>query len=298
MTRQTLTYLMRRLEEVGIRPKAQHGQNFLIDLNLLEMIAATGELQPNDVVLEVGTGTGSLTARIAPQVAEVVTVEVDPQMYQLASEELIDFANVTQLQRDALAGKHRLDPDLMETVRRKLAVEPGRKFKLVANLPYHVATPLISNLLASPTPPELMAVTIQKEMAERICARPGTKDYSALSVWIQSQCAAEIVRVMAPSVFWPRPKVDSAIVRIRLEPERRALIPNLEYFHGFVRTLFLHRRKFLRGVLVANYKERFSKAQIDEVLAALGYGETARAEELPPEEILRLSEAMRGLIPE
>jgi 16S rRNA (adenine1518-N6/adenine1519-N6)-dimethyltransferase len=295
MSRQTLSYLMRRLEEVGIRPKLQHGQNFLIDLNLLEMIASSGQLEPTDVVLEVGTGTGSLTARIAPQVAEVVTVEVDPQMYQLASEELIDFENVTQLRLDALAGKHRLEPQMVELVQRKLAVDPSRRFKLVANLPYHVATPLISNLLLSPIVPVLMAVTIQKEMAERICARPGTKDYSALSVWIQSQCTTEIVRIMAPSVFWPRPKVDSAIVRITLEPERRSAIPDLEYFHTFVRTLFLHRRKFLRGVLVANYKERFSKPEIDAVLAGLGYGETVRAEELPPEEILRLSEAFRAL---
>jgi len=295
MSRQTLSYLIRRLEEVGIRPKPHHGQNFLIDLNLLEMIASSAKLEPNDLVLEVGTGTGSLTARIAPQVAEVITVEVDPQMHQLASEELIDFTNVTQLRLDALAGKHRLEPELVALVERKLAVDPERRLKLVSNLPYHIATPLISNLLLSPIVPVSMTVTIQKEMAERICARPATKDYSALSVWIQSQCATEIVRVMAPTVFWPRPKVDSAIVRIVLEPERRALIPDLEFFHTFVRTLFLHRRKFLRGVLIANYKEWFSKPQIDALLAGLGYVETVRAEELPPEEILRLAEAVRAM---
>ncbi len=294
MSRQTQTYLMRRFEEVGIRPKSQHGQNFLIDLNLLELIASTAALEPHDVVLEVGTGTGSLTAITAPQVAEVVTVEVDPQMHQLASEELFEHRNVTLLLKDALAGKHRLDPELLELLAAKTAVDPRRRLKLVANLPYHVATPLISNLLALPTPPTSMTVTIQKELAERIVAAPGTKDYGALSVWVQCQCRAEIARIMPPSVFWPRPKVESAILRIDVDDERRQAIPDREYFHQFVRKLFLHRRKFLRGVLVAGYKDRLSKPQIDDLLARVGFDEKARAEELPYGDLLRLCEAVRA----
>lgn len=294
MSRQTLTYLMRRFEEVGIRPKAQHGQNFLIDLNLLGLIASTAQIEPTDVVLEVGTGTGSLTALMAPQAAEVVTVEVDPQMHQLASEELIEHRNVTLLLKDALAGKHKIDPELIALLESKLAVDPERRLKLVANLPYHIATPLISNLLVGSLVPKTMTVTIQKELGERICAVPATKDYSALSVWVQCQCTAEIARVMAPSVFWPRPKVESAIVHIVVDPERRAAIPDLEYFHQFVRKLFLHRRKFLRGVLVANFKDQLSKSQIDELLAGLGFGESARAEELPYPDMLRLCEAIRA----
>ena len=294
MSRQTQTYLMRRFEEVGIRPKSQHGQNFLIDLNLLELIASTAALEPHDVVLEVGTGTGSLTAITAPQVAEVVTVEVDPQMHQLASEELFEHRNVTLLLKDALAGKHRLDPELLELLAAKTAVDPHRRLKLVANLPYHVATPLISNLLALPTPPTSMTVTIQKELAERIVAAPGTKDYGALSVWVQCQCRAEITRIMPPSVFWPRPKVESAILRIDVDDQRRQAIPDREYFHQFVRKLFLHRRKFLRGVLVAGYKDRLSKPRIDELLAQAGFDERARAEELPYDDLLRLCEAVRA----
>ena len=294
MSRQTQTYLMRRFEEVGIRPKSQHGQNFLIDLNLLELIASTAALEPHDVVLEVGTGTGSLTAITAPQVAEVVTVEVDPQMHQLASEELFEHRNVTLLLKDALAGKHRLDPELLELLAAKTAVDPRRRLKLVANLPYHVATPLISNLLALPTPPTSMTVTIQKALAERIVAAPGTKDYGALSVWVQCQCRAEIARIMPPSVFWPRPKVESAILRIDVDDQRRQAIPDREYFHQFVRKLFLHRRKFLRGVLVAGYKDRLSKPRIDELLAQAGFDERARAEELPYDDLLRLCEAVRA----
>lgn len=293
MARQTISYLMKRLNDVGIHPKSQYGQNFLIDLNLLEMIASTAQLEPTDVVLEVGTGTGSLTALVAPQVAEVVSVEVDPQMHQLASEELIDFENVTLRLHDALAGKHKIDPELLDVLAAKLAVDPQRKLKLVANLPYHVATPLISNLLMGPLVPRSMTVTIQKELGERIAAAPGTRDYSALSVWVQCQAEARVVRIMQPSVFWPRPKVESAIVQIDVDDEKRAAVGDLAYFHHFVRTIFLQRRKFLRSALVNSFKQELTKPEIDALLARLGFHESCRAEELPWQDLLRLSNAVR-----
>ncbi|MGC3971235.1 MAG: 16S rRNA (adenine(1518)-N(6)/adenine(1519)-N(6))-dimethyltransferase RsmA [Pirellulales bacterium] len=296
MARQTISYLMKRLGDVGIHPKSQHGQNFLIDFNLLEMIAATADLRPTDVVLEVGTGTGSLTALVAPQVAEVVSVEVDPQMHQLASEELIDFENVSLRLHDALAGKHKIDPDLLEVLAAKLAVDPQRKLKLVANLPYHIATPLISNLLMGPLVPMSMTVTIQKELGDRICASPGTRDYSALSVWVQCQAETRVVRIMQPTVFWPRPKVESAIVQIDVDFENCAAVGDLPYFHQFVRTIFLQRRKFLRSALVNSFKQELTKPEIDAVLARLGFHESCRAEELPWQELLRLSGAMREAI--
>lgn len=294
MARQTLKYLMQRFAEVGIEPKTKYGQNFLIDLNLLDVLVDAAQLGPDDVVLEVGTGTGSLTALMAPLVAEVVTVEVDPQMHQLASEELFDHRNVTQLLRDVLKKKSELDPELMQILRTKLAADTRRKLKLAANLPYHVATPLISNLLMSDLPPVSMTVTIQKELGDRICAVPGTRDYSALSVWVQCQCDVSLVRVLAPSVFWPRPKVDSAIVRIVLDPARRAAIPDLARFHDFTRALFLHRRKLLRGTVVAAYGDRLTKPQVDEAIAELGFAPSLRAEELPYGELLRLCELLHG----
>jgi 16S rRNA (adenine1518-N6/adenine1519-N6)-dimethyltransferase len=289
---QTLTFLQRRFAEVGLRPKIQHGQNFLVDLNLVRLLVETAELGPQDVVLEVGCGTGSLTALMAPQVAHVVSAEIDPQLYQLASEELIDRPNVTLLAVDALRRKHELNPALMDEVRARLAEAPGRQFKLAANLPYHVATPVISNLLAAEPTPRTMTVTIQKELAERIVALPGTKDYSALSIWVQCQCRARIVRVLPPTVFWPRPKVHSAIVHIELADDLRARVRDRAWFHEFVRTLFLHRRKLLRGVLAAAFKQ-FDKPAIDVLLAGQGLGPTARAEELDVETLLRLSEAVR-----
>ncbi len=199
--RQTLSFLQRRFAEAGVRPKTQSGQNFLIDLNLLDVLLEAAAVTREDVVLEVGTGTGSLTARLAQQAAAVVTVEVDPAMFQLAAEELHRFENVVMLQADALRGKNRLNPAVLEAVADQLAAVPGRRLKLVANLPFNIATPLLSNLLAHESPPRTMTATIQKEMAERLVARPGTKDYGALSIWIQSQCRVEILRTLPPEAF-------------------------------------------------------------------------------------------------
>ncbi|HTQ39927.1 MAG TPA: 16S rRNA (adenine(1518)-N(6)/adenine(1519)-N(6))-dimethyltransferase RsmA [Pirellulales bacterium] len=296
MSHQTLAFLKQRFEQVGLQLQARHGQNFLIDLNLLRIIAESAQLSPNNVVLEVGTGVGSLTALMAPHVAHVVTVEIDPRLTQLASEELIQIPNITLLNVDALRRKHTIEPAVLDAVNQHLAAEPGRQFKLVANLPYGIATPLISNLLELDRPPETMTVTIQKELADRLAAQPHTKDYSALSLWVQCQCRVEILRVMPPAVFWPRPKVNSAIVNITLEPERRKAIPDRRFFHEFVRSLFLHRRKFLRGVLVATYKEQLEKPAIDRLLAALQFGENARAEELTVEQTLALCESFRQLL--
>jgi 16S rRNA (adenine1518-N6/adenine1519-N6)-dimethyltransferase len=291
--RQTLSYLKQRFAAVGLHPVKKHGQNFLIDLNLLRVLVDAAELRPTDVVLEVGTGTGSLTAQIAPQVAHVITVEVDPQMHQLASEELIDFENVTILHEDALRNKNNLSESILDAVRSRLVVSPERRFKLVANLPYSVATPVISNLLLSDITPVSMTVTIQKELADRITARPGIKDYGALSVWVQSQCRAEVVRTLPPQAFWPRPLVTSAIAHIEFDPRWRARVEDLTFFHGFVRSMFFHRRKFLRSVLLSALKDKLDKAEVDEILASQSFLADTRAEQLSVEAMIALSNAVQ-----
>jgi 16S rRNA (adenine1518-N6/adenine1519-N6)-dimethyltransferase len=294
-SRQTLSFLKRRFAEVGIQPRIQLGQNFLIDLNLVELLARTAELAPDDVVLEIGTGTGSLTAIMAPQVAAVVTVEVDPRMFQLAAEELYEVGNVRMLKLDALAGKHRFEPAVLQAVEEQLAAGPERQLKLVANLPYSVATPILTNLLALDRPPRSMTVTIQKELADRLTARPSTKDYGALGVWVQSQCRVRIVRVMPPTVFWPRPKVSSAIIQVTLDDALRARIPDRGFFHDFVRGIFRHRRKFLRSQLLSAAKDRLDKPGVDRVLAAAGLRAQQRAEELDVDTLLGLCEAVRSV---
>jgi 16S rRNA (adenine1518-N6/adenine1519-N6)-dimethyltransferase len=296
--RQTKTYLIERFREMGIAPATRHGQNFLIDLNLQGLIVDAAELTDRDVVLEVGTGTGALTAMIAERAAAVVTVEIDGHLFELASEQLIDLPNVTMLRMDALRNKNHFDDRLMDAIGQQLSAAPSRRFKLVANLPYNIATPVLSNLLLARHVPHSMTATIQKELADRITAPPSTKDYSALSVWIQSQCTAEIVRVLPPSVFWPAPKVTSAVIRLVVDPARRAMIPNLQYFHDIVKALFLHRRKFLRANVLAAMKRHLDKTQVDEILDTMGFAPDVRTEQLDVPTLLALAEKLRAAAPD
>src|SRR5262245_40915009 len=218
--RQTLSYLSRLLAERGMRPKGKLGQNFLIDLNLIDLIVRTAELSRADAVLEVGSGTGGLTARLADEAGAVVSVEVDPAFHGLAAELLADKPNVELVHGDALKHKNELNPEVLAAWDRRAAAHGCTVRKLVANLPYVVATPVIANLLLD-RPPERMVVTVQWEIAERLTAGPGLKDYGALAVLAQSLADVEIVRRLGPSVFWPRPQVDSAIVRITPRDDKR-----------------------------------------------------------------------------
>lgn len=291
--KQTVSYLSKRFQEVGLEPNRRHGQNFLIDYNLIELLARTADICDQDVVLEVGMGTGALTALLAPQAAAIVTVEIDGHLVQLASEELEFARNVTILHQDVLKSKNRIHPNVLAAVRETMAATPGSRLKLAANLPYNIATPLISNLLRWDVIPDTMTVTIQKELADRLTASPRTKDYGALSVWVQSVADVSLVRVLPPSVFWPRPKVDSAIIHIVHRPDKRAQIPDIEFFHTFCRSMFFHRRKFLRSVAIAAFRDRLTKPQVDDVLQAAGLGADARTEQLSIEELQTLSERFR-----
>jgi len=288
---------MKKFEAMGIRPQTRLGQNFLIDLNLLRLLHESANITNNDVILEVGTGTGSLTAPMADKAAVVITVEVDPVMQNLAKQELFGRENIRFIKTDILKNKNRLKDEVLDVIREELS-KPGeererRQLKLVANLPYCVATPLISNLLLIDTPPSLMCVTIQKELADRIVAKPRSKDWGALSLWIQSQCQAEIVRIMQPTVFWPRPKVESAIIRLTLDEKRRKKIPDLKFFNEFCRSIFFHRRKFLRAELCSAFKNTISKERIDEIMDEMQFNTTARAETLPLKTMQRLCELCR-----
>lgn len=294
---QTLAFLLRRFKEVGISPVHQLGQNFLIDLNIQRLLIRRAALDENDIVLEVGTGTGSMSVQMAPLCRKLITVELDEKLFALSQEDLGDLENIEQLNVDILKNKNALNPVVLEAIDKAMADNPGCRLKLAANLPYAVATPIISNLMRpgalSCGAPYSMTVTIQKEMGDRIIAAPGSKDFCALSLWIQAQCDVEMTRVIPPSVFWPRPKVYSAIVHMQTNPEKRSAIPDLEFFHQYAKALFLHRRKFLRGELIAAYKDRVSKSDVDAIMAQLGLDGTARAEAIPLETHLQLCEAMR-----
>jgi 16S rRNA (adenine1518-N6/adenine1519-N6)-dimethyltransferase len=287
--RQTLSFLQELFKAYGLTAKSKLGQNFLIDLNLIDLIGRTAELTANDAVLEVGTGTGSLTARLASEAGVVVTVEID-QTYQPVAESVVGpRKNVMYVKGDCLAKKSELNPQMLEAWAAAAVKHPVRK--LVANLPYVIATPLISNLLCSEIPIERMVVMVQWEIAERMTAKANTKDYNALSVLVQSLAEAQIVRKVGPTNFFPKPKVDSAIVMIKPDAEKRRRIGDVKKFRDFLRDLYIHRRKNLRGALAGSPRGRREKADVDAKLTELGIDGNARAESLDLETHRRLCEA-------
>ncbi len=292
--RQTQTHLRDLFQSRGISPRKILGQNFLIDLNLVEYIVAEARLTPDDVVLEIGAGTGSMTAMLAAEAGDVISVEIDPVMHKLAGEAVAMYDNVTLLNCDALKNKNTFAPAVISAIEEKLAERPGRTLKLVANLPYVIATPVVSNLVKTELPWSAMIVTIQWELGQRMRARAGSAHYGALSVWLQSQARVKTLKRLPPTVFWPRPKVTSAIVRLLPEPRLKKRILDRDFFHDFVRRLFHHRRKLLRSVLVGMYRKQLSKADIDAILAPFRFGETARAEELDVKTLVALSAAFRA----
>lgn len=294
--RQTRSHLMELFEQHGFHPRSDLGQNFLIDLNLIEFVVREAQLEPDDVVLEVGCGTGGMTTFLAREAAAVVCVEVDPRMFQFAQAAVADCQNVMLLNCDVLKNKNHLEPRVLELVGEKLAENPARKLKLVANLPYSVATPVISNLVATELPWTRMVVTIQYELAQRMCARPTSGHYGALSAWLQAQCRLKILKRLPPQVFWPRPKVNSAIVKIVPDAVRRGKIRDRAFLHEFLRGLFNQRRKLLRGVLAGMYRKQLSKAEIDTLLGSLGHGPNTRAEDLDPPTLVILANRVQEVL--
>jgi 16S rRNA (adenine1518-N6/adenine1519-N6)-dimethyltransferase len=294
--RQTLSYLRTLFEERGIRPKNKLGQNFLIDLNVLDVMVEAAELSKDDLAVEVGSGTGSLTARLCDRAGAVLSVEIDPDFYDMVREILHGRDNLVLMRADVLRTKNEIRAEVFEQVedlRRRFGCT---RVKLVANLPYAVAVPVISNFLLSELPVERTVVMVQWEIAERLMARPGTKDYGALTVLVQSLAdVGPVRRRLSPAVFWPRPQVASAVVMVRPNPAKRARVEAVAGGVGalrhFLRDLYAHRRKNLRGALAGAPSGRRDKDEVDRRLAELGIEGTVRAEDLDPERHLRLCRA-------
>ena len=290
-TRQTQSYLRKLFDGRGLAPRHRLGQNFLIDLNIHDLIVDQAAVEPGDVVLEVGPGAGALTSLMASRGARVLAVEIDPGMASLTSEAVAAFGNARVLNIDALAGKHAVAPEVLETLDQG---REGGPFKLVANLPYNIATPLIMNLMVDDAHrPILAVVTIQKELGERMIARPGDSDNSALSVLLQALAEIEIARTLPPSVFWPRPKVDSAVVVIRPDPAKREAVGDIAWFHRIVREVFLYRRKVVRVVLAKMAPKGVSKSDVDALLQSLAIDGGLRAEALEVPQWIALAKALK-----
>lgn len=276
-------------EQIGLHPRSDLGQNFLIDLNILEYVVDNGELTKDDVVLEIGAGTGGMTALMAERAAAVISVEVDTNMAAMAKNAITGFDNVTLIQSDALKNKNHFSPEVIEAIEGELAKDPERRLKLVANLPYNIATPVVSNLIAGDLPWTRMVITIQYELAQRMVSGPGRGNYGSLSVWLQCQAYVKLLKRLGPQVFWPRPQVNSAIVQLTPAPGRTGPIADKRFLQDFLRRLFAQRRKVMRGVLAGMYRKQIDKPMVDAILDELGHASTARAEELPPYALVKLA---------
>jgi 16S rRNA (adenine1518-N6/adenine1519-N6)-dimethyltransferase len=286
--RQTLSYLSNLLASQGLRPKRRLGQNFLVDLNLLDLLVRSSGVGRSDVVLEVGAGTGGLTTRLAEVAGRVVSVEIDAGFHRLVHQEVRTLPNVALLHADALAGKNRVEPAVLAAVRDAMQSQGVDHYHLVANLPYDVAASLIANLILNELEVRTLTFTVQWEVAMRILAEPGRGDYGPLAVLVQTVGSARLIRTLRPSVFWPRPKVDSAFVRILVDPERKRATPDLADFHNFVRRLFIHRRKNLRGSVLSVPEYKPLKTRLPDLLAEVGLDRDDRAEALDPPTLQRL----------
>ena len=302
--RQTRSHLIELFAEQGVHPRTMFGQNFLIDLNIVEAIVRTAGLEGHadedgqlrehnrDVVLEIGAGTGGMTTFLATGAARVVSVEIDREMFRLATLKTAGLKNVRLLNTDALRNKNNFADEVLDAVREALDEVEDSRLKLVANLPYNVATPIISNLIATELPWRRQVVTIQFELGLRLAAKPGSSHYGALSVWVQSQAWVKLARKLPPTVFWPRPKVNSAVMKIDRNWRRQRTIDDRAFFHDYLRRVFQPRRKLIRGVLAGMYRKQIGKEAVHDLLASLGRGENDRAEELTVEQHIELGNAL------
>lgn len=243
---QTKREIEAALEQAGLRPRKRFGQHFLIDGNLMRRLVEAADLAAGDVVLEVGPGTGGLTDLLVAAVKHVICVEIDRDLFAILGKRFQGVPNIELICADALAGKHKLNPALAEVIHRRAATCP---LKLVANLPYDIATPLLMNLLLDYPAVRSFCFTVQAEVAERIAAPAGSKIYGPLSIITQILCNVEQVVRLGPGAFWPRPQVDS--VMLRLERREKPAISNddINTFAGFVHGVFGHRRKTIRSAL-------------------------------------------------
>ena len=272
------------LADAGFRPSKARGQNFLLDANLVRAIARDAQVEPSELVLEVGPGCGFLTRELAELGARVLAVEIDPLLARIAQRHLARFPNVTLVVADVLAGKHGLAPAVTERL-------PDREpWSLAANLPYAVAGPLLVVLSRLAHPPRAMTVLVQLEVAERLAAAPGGHAWGALTARLARLYRARLVRHVRPELFWPRPRVESALVRLEelAPPGQRPGPAELARYDRLVEVLFQGRRKSLRRLLGDALGGAGPAAA---VLGAAGIEGSRRPEGLSVAELTLLAEA-------
>ena len=261
------------------------GQNFLIDAHVLDKIIAAAEITEEDFVLEIGPGIGTMTQYLAESAGKVVAVEIDKALLPILEETLEEYENADVIHADVLK------LDIGKLVREQ---NGGRPIKVVANLPYYITTPIIMGLFESHVPIESITVMVQKEVALRMQAQPGTKDYGALSLAVQYYAEPYLAANVPPNCFMPRPHVGSAVIRLIRHEEPRVSVKDEALMFRIIRASFNQRRKTLQNGLNNSPEISTSKEQIAEAIAALGLPPGVRGEALTLEQFAALADKICG----
>ena len=275
------------IEKYSFYFKKNFGQNFLIDSNIINNIISYANIKENDFVLEIGPGIGSLTQILSERAKKVLSVEIDNNLIPILKETLKEYNNIEIINNDIL----KLDL-------KKLIIEKNenKPIKVVANLPYYITTPIIMELLEQKLNIESITVMVQKEVAERMKAKPKTKDYGALSVAVQYYCDTKIDIIVPPSCFIPRPKVESAIITLKILDKPKIELKNEELFFNIVKSAFGQRRKTLINSIYNQCKINISKEEIKEIMTKSNISDKVRGEELSITELGKLSDNIYSYI--
>lgn len=268
------------LQKYHFNFQKKYGQNFLVDTHVLEKIMDAAEISPEDCVVEIGPGIGTMTQYLAERAGSVIAVEIDKNLIPILEETLSGYENVSVLNEDILK------VDLNRIVQEKNA---GRPVKVVANLPYYITTPIIMGLFENHVPLESITIMVQKEVADRMQVGPGTKDYGALSLAVQYYAKPEIVAVVPPNCFIPRPNVASAVIRLTRYEKPPVEVSDEAFLFALIRASFNQRRKTLVNGLSNAQNLSVTREQVTEALADMGLSATIRGEALTLEQFARLS---------
>lgn len=258
----------------------KYGQNFLIDTNVLEKIIKAAEITKEDLVLEIGPGIGTMTQYLCESAREVIAVEIDKMLIPILHDTLSEYNNVTVLNEDILK------VDINKLVQEK---NNGKPIKIVANLPYYITTPIIMGLFEAHVPIHSITIMVQKEVADRMQAGPGTKDYGSLSLAVQYYSKPYIAANVPANCFMPRPTVGSAVIRLSLHSEIPVKVKEESFMFRIIRASFNQRRKTLVNGLNNRAEFNLPKEVIAEAIEELGVSPTIRGEALTLEQFAELS---------
>lgn len=261
----------------------KYGQNFLIDRGMLDKIIDSAEITKDDAVLEIGPGIGTMTQYLAERAGKVVAVEIDTNLIPILHDTLSSYENVTIINEDVLK------LDLQKIVD---DFNDGKPMKVVANLPYYITTPIVLALLEKKVPLKSITIMVQKEVADRMQVGPGTKDYGALSLAVQFYAKPEIVAVVPPECFMPRPNVSSSVIKLSLYEETPVKVKDSAFMFKLIRASFNQRRKTLSNGLTNDASLRIPREATVEALSKMGLSETIRGEALSLEQFAELSDIL------